>query len=115
MKYLNTIQKHNNLNQVRAIDEPNHGAHHVYHIGNDKFNQEIRFQNGARGYKNSKPGVLDTDLLEVVRDRLTSFENSTFQSIENHYALTAVETALLWLNKRTEDRAHRDVLGYDEA
>lgn len=56
-------------------------------------------------------GVLDTDLLEIVRDRLNDFQNGKFATRENAVALTHIEEALLWMNKRVEDRIERNVLG----
>ena len=82
MRELSTIQKRENLNKVFAADEPGKGgANHEYDIyPAQDFNEEtypyivIRFQNGARKLPDSKHGVLDTDLLEIVRDRLKGFQ-----------------------------------------
>jgi hypothetical protein len=71
----------------------------------------IEFQNGARKLTDSKHGVLDTDLLEIVRDRLRCFQQGEYSTRENAIALTHIEEALLWLNKRVEDRIERNVLG----
>ena len=56
-------------------------------------------------------GVLDTDLLEIVRDRLKAFNQGEYATRENALAITHIEEALLWMNKRVEDRAERGVLG----
>ena len=56
-------------------------------------------------------GVLDVDLLEIVRDRLKCFQSGEFATRENACALTHIEEALMWMNKRKEDRAERGVLG----
>jgi len=121
MNKLNTIQKREKLNEVFAIDEKgNGGANHKYHIKYDKFNNgyisthEIQFQNGARKEPNSIHGVLDADLLEIVRDRLKGFQGGNFATRENAIAITHIEEALLWLNKRVEDRIERNVLGSDK-
>lgn len=116
---LNTIQKHDKLNTVYAVDEPgNGGANHLYAVHyplNDDSGLclEINFQNGARNNPDSLPGVLDTDLLEIVRDRLKGFQRGDFSCRENACALTHIEEALMWLNRRVEDRAERNVLGTD--
>jgi hypothetical protein len=55
--------------------------------------------------------VLDTDLLEIVRHRLQCFQEGDFKTRENAIALTHIEEALLWMNKRVEDRIERNVLG----
>ena len=71
----------------------------------------IKFQNGARKEQNSVHGVIDTDLLEIVRHRLQCFQSGEFATRENAIALTHIEEALLWMNKRVEDRIERNVLG----
>lgn len=123
MRELTTIQKREKLNKVYAADEKgNGGANHRYQILSkpDKQNPEqfvdvtIQFQNGARHEWGSMFGVLDTDLLEIVRDRLKGFQEGEFATRENAIALTHIEEALLWMNKRVEDRIERNVLGTDK-
>ena len=120
MRKLSTIQKHEKLNTVFAIDDPGNGnANHSYWItangcdenGDEYPSQYISFQNGPRKDPDSITGVLDTDLLEIIRDRLIGFQSGEFASRENACALTHIEEALLWLNKRVEDRIERNVLG----
>ena len=107
------IQKDNNLNKVYAVDNPGiGGANHEYLILlHDDEPIEVAFQNGPRAEANSIPGVLDTDLLEIVRDRLKGFQSGGFSCRENACALTHIEEALMWMNKRVTDRAARGVLG----
>lgn len=50
-------------------------------------------------------------MLEIVRDRLRCFQQGEFSTRENAIALTHIEEALLWMNKRVEDRIERNVLG----
>lgn len=124
MEKLTTIQKREKLNDVYTVDEKgNGGANHRYIIckqgvttWQDGANcvgvyTDIQFQNGARKLDNSRDGVIDTDLLEIVRHRLQCFQKGEFATRENDIALTHIEEALLWLNKRVEDRIERDVLG----
>lgn len=121
MRELNTIQKREKLNRVYAIDEKgNGGANHRYEIDcplgeTNGFSQSdvtiIQFQNGARRLSDSVHGVLDTDLLEIVRDRLKGFQSGEFATRENAIALTHIEDALMWMNRRVEDRIERNVLG----
>ena len=115
MRALSTIQKREKLNSVYAIDNPgNGGANHLYNIvgadGNDMC-LTIQFQNGPRKDPNSAHGVLDTDLLEIVRDRLKAFQSGPYSCRENACALTHIEEALMWMNRRVEDRIERNVLG----
>jgi hypothetical protein len=121
MTELSRIQKRRNLNTVLRYGEPGPGgAYHDYvirlepapgYISQYNTDEHIRFQKGPRNEQNSEHGVLDTDLLEIVRDRLISFQAGEFACRENAIALTHIEEALLWMNKRVEDRAERNVLG----
>lgn len=117
---LSTIQKREKLNCVYAIDEPGAGgANHEYLITAsplcyDKELVQINFQHGPRLLPESQHGVIDSDLLEIVRDRLKSFQSGPFACRENACALTHIEEALMWLNCRVEDRIERDVLGTNE-
>ncbi len=118
MRELDTIQKTNKLNRVFAADEKgNGGANHVYLVfcgESDPDTQDVelvQFQDGPRNEEDSINGLLDTDLLEIVRDRLHGFQQGEYATRENAIALTHIETALLWMNKRVEDRAARGVLG----
>ena len=120
MRELSTIQKREKLNKVYALDEAGcGGASHKYRIepigcdeqGNQYISQNISFQNGPRKDDNSVQGVLDTDLLEIVRDRLKGFQSGEFSCRENACALTHIEEALMWMNRRVEDRIERRVLG----
>ena len=115
---LNTIQKRNNLNKVTrmGVEGPG-GAYHSYNIdyidkgGIDTHITKINFQKGPRHLDNSRHGVTDEDLLEIVRDRLTCFTQGDMPTRETEKALQHLEEALMWLNKRTEDRIERNVLG----
>ena len=115
---LNTIQKRNKLNEVWVVGTPgNGGAYHKYRVEYDGdgdgyiTKHGITFQNGPRNDKASIHGILDVDLLEIVRHRLQCFQEGEYATRENALALTHVEEALLWLNKRTEDRAEKNILG----
>lgn len=124
MRKLSTIQKREKLNDVYAADEIGPGgANHRYIIckegetcwcdGSNFIGvvAEILLQRGPRKDKNSQHGVIDTDLLEIVRDRMKSFQEGPFATRENACALTHIEEALMWLNRRVEDRIERNVLG----
>lgn len=129
MEKLSTIQKRNNLNVIyRTGEEGPGGAYHDYDIYPAGFNPLavlgevdsdnvelplacIEFQRGARKDENARHGVLDTDLLEIVRDRLKAFQAGRYATRENACALTHIEEALMWMEKRASDRAERGVLG----
>lgn len=111
---LSTIQKRNNLNEVfRWKDRGAGNAWHRYLIQDPetKGGVVILFQEGPRKDPSSIHGVLDCDLLEIVRDRLKCFQEGEYRCRENACALTHIEEALMWMNRRVEDRAERSVLG----
>lgn len=120
MKKLNfRIQRNNNLNNVYFDDTPGPGnGRHRYSVSTKNEPVEIlldiQFQEGARKEPDSKPGVLETDLLEIARSRLQFFQEGEYRTRENACALTHIEEALMWLAKRAEDRAERNVLGTTE-
>jgi hypothetical protein len=109
------IQRQNNLNKVKYDDTIGAGnGRHYYEIENAESGQtvaQIQFQQGARNVEGSIAGVLEGDLLEIVRHRLQCFQNGEFATRENACALTHIEEALMWLAKRADDRAERNVLG----
>ena len=118
MRKLETIQKREKLNDVFAVDEIGPGgANHEYHItlnnGKDTASDVaiIQMQKGPRKNVDSIHGVIDSDLLEIVRDRLKAFQAGPFASEYNEQALKHIEQALTWMNKKVEDRIKRNVLG----
>ena len=124
MRELNTIQKREKLNDIYAVDEKGPGgANHRYIIckegetcwcdGSNIIGvvADIFLQCGPRKDKNSQHGVIDSDLLEIVRDRMKAFQEGPFASEYNEKALEHIELALMYLNRRVEDRIERAVLG----
>lgn len=126
MEKLSTIQKRENLCDVYAGVKGVGGASHDYMIVKhgsvsveedtitvhpDDVLEAIHFQEGARNDANAIPGVSDEALLEIVRDRLKGFQSGEYASRDNACALTHIEEALMWLNRRVEDRIERNVLG----
>jgi len=121
MEKLKTIQKREKLNNIYMLD--NHHTYSIRKVIEEKSEKEsdveecelvkIQFQNGARKKNESIHGVIDTDLLEIVKNRLEFFQSGDFATRDNAIAITHIETALLYLNKRVEDRIEREVLGTD--
>lgn len=128
MEKLKTIQTQENLNSVYRVGEPGPGgAYHSYeiyradgptpetHPGYCSTNMVqiacIDFQKGPRAAQDSIDGVLDCDLLEIVRDRLTAFQNGPMACVENARALMYLEQALIQMNIRVKNRIERGVLG----
>ena len=113
---LNTIQKREKLNKVYAVGEIGYGnAYHNYIISPcnnpDVILTEIKFQHGPRFEEGSRHGIATVDLMEICRNQLQSFQSGDMATREGAIALTHIEEALLWMNKRTEDRIERNVLG----
>lgn len=115
MRELSTIRKREKLNVVMAVDEPDNGTpNHRYHIVSNKSGSilnVIQFQKGSRSSRGSVEGAIDSDLLEIVRDRLKNFQSGASPSRESAIALTHIEEALMWLNRRLEDRLEKVNLG----
>jgi len=100
---------------VQTLDGPGSGgAHHAYmlqwedaHTGGSAI---IRFQNGPIAEAGAN-GVSGEALMSVLIHRLRCFQAGPFACRENALALTNLEQALMWLQKRTHDRIARNVEG----
>lgn len=110
-----TIQKREKLNEVHRIGlKGPGGAYHDYAIvsaDTQEILAGVEFQKGPRKDPEARHGALDTDLLEIVRDRLKCFQKNGYACRENEKALEHIEEALMWMNRRVEDRIERNVLG----
>lgn len=113
--------------KIQALDNPGHGgANHVYlvsgmdHMANPSMNPEpgvglvlngaIVFQNGPIAEAGVN-GVTQEALLEIVADRLRSFQAGPYACRENDQALARIEEAQHWLQQRTLARMRRGVEG----
>jgi hypothetical protein len=106
--------------KIIALDDKGIGnANHRYSIlisnedTNGQFKSDINnivFQNGAIK-ENGVNGCHNEDLISIVIDRLHGFQSGEFSCRENAIALTKLEEAMMWLNKRTNDRILRGVEG----
>lgn len=109
--------------QIHATDEPGQGgACHEYavHIlsapgvepgitsGKSRF--EVSFQNGPIK-EFGVNGIPDEALYAILIDRLQGFQKGQYGCRENAIALTHLETALMWAQKRTHEREARGVEG----
>jgi hypothetical protein len=130
MKTLND-HKLTGLNEVEitVVDEPGAGgACHYYRIRGfdtdrnpsaaalDGFKASfstlpILFQNGPIQEAGGVNGISHEALLAIVIDRLRSFQAGAYACRDNAIALTHLEDALMWLQKRTRDRVARGVEG----
>ena len=109
MRELEVIMGEDKLNSVWAVDEKEFNANHEYAIfRNDWEIERIQFQRDPTEEKNSITGVTDSDLLEIVRDRLTDLQNSEFACKENENALANVNMALDWLYEKVLEKKRRE-------
>lgn len=111
----------NGLNEaleLQVCDEPGSGgANHEYLVNlHNPVTQSIRpilevsFQNGPikeAGFN----GVSNEVLLVIIIDRMQGFQTGPYKSRDNACALTHLEEALMWLQKRTRERMIRGVEG----
>jgi hypothetical protein len=75
---------------------------------------DITWQNGplGRGADRTEPnGAFVEGVIQAAIGRIQYYQASKFAGRENAIALTHLETALLWLGKRTADREAREVEG----
>lgn len=109
-----------NYTTVLATDELDFNANHEYivvaasvegeEIGLDNPYAKVKFQKGPVK-ENGVNGCHNEDLIAIVIDRLEHLNQGQFACRENSIAITKLEEALLWLNKRTQDRVKRGVEG----
>jgi len=115
----------NDTLKIEVADEPGAGnANHRYIIGpyDDHSNPSaepemlglkrsvILFQNGPI-QEAGVNGVTHEALLAILIDRLEGFQAGAFSCRENALALTKLQEAQMWLQKRTRDRMARGVEG----
>lgn len=70
--------------------------------------ENIHFQEGPIK-EHGVNGITIEDLLVIAATRLEYFQASDFKCRENEIALTKIEEALMWLNKRTDDQISHEV------
>jgi hypothetical protein len=130
---MRTLDEHivntaNDKLKIEVTDDPGKGgANHRYEISGylgdtntsiKSHEQGLRvetvivFQNGAIGEDGTGVnGVTHEALLAIVADRLRSFQKGPYNCRENSIALTKIEEAQLWLQRRTLQRMRRGVEG----
>lgn len=94
--------KYTLLNYIRTFSSP------AEKEGSPTFQEVVFYKlNADNTYEN---GTTLEEMLRVCIERLQNL-NDRFACRENSIAITKMEEALLWLNKRTEDRKARGVEG----
>ncbi len=79
-----------------------------------QFIQKIPSQENPTQLTTVSDGTTNEEVLAVLIDRLNHLYNK-FPSRETAVAITHIETALMWLEKRTKDRIKRGVEGQHKA
>lgn len=75
-----------------------------------QFIQKTPITEGSAELKTVNDGTTNEEVLKVLIDRMNSMQGK-FPCRENAIVTTHLETALLWLEKRTADRKARGVEG----
>lgn len=99
-------------NHTKIIKEDDN-TYDIIKVSNSTALASIRFQNGAT-QETEINGIFMEDLLHIVKDRLEGFNQGKWRCKENSMAITKIEEALLWLNKRTADRKDSGKYGSSE-
>lgn len=120
-----TSHRVNGLNEslrIEVLDEPGQGnACHDYQITDQpagdlpegRVTCNVNFQNGPI-QEAGVNGVSNETLLAIVEDRLLGFQSGSYACRENAIALTKLQEAMMWLQKRTRDRVARGVEGTNQ-
>jgi hypothetical protein len=104
--------------QIEVRDDPGSGgANHIYQVKSGDKDEDVNFiiafQNGPIK-EFGVNGVTGEALLAIEIDRLRGFQNGPYKCRENSIALTHIEEALMWLQRRTVERIKRGVEGTHE-
>jgi hypothetical protein len=75
-----------------------------------QFIQKEPITEGSTELKTIADGTTNEELIEMLLNRM-NYLQSKFPCRENAIAITKLDEALLWLNKRTSDRIKRNVEG----
>ena len=123
---MRTIEKLqiNELNDCLTItaddkNEANGNASHHYTVtlhvpgGPESVVAQVDFQDGPIGEVGFNGGTNEA-LLEIVLDRIASFQSSKFSCRENALAFTHIELGLMYLMQRTRKRVAQGVEGTHE-
>lgn len=86
---------------------------HLYNLLFGRNKLPISFQDGAVKEVGKRNGWQNEELLVILIDRM-KFLHVQFPCRENALAITKLEEALMWLEKRTADRKARGVEGLNK-
>jgi len=81
----------------------------------DSIGLEITWQNGPLanedGSRKEPNGAFVETVIAAAKQRIEYYNETKFRCRENSMAITKLDEALMWLNKRTSDREERGVEG----
>lgn len=87
---------------------------HLYelpHFEKSDHNQMFQFIEKDAAGNTINDGITNEEVLAMMINRLRFMQDNRLPCRENAIAVTKLEEALLWLNKRTADRIERGVEG----
>lgn len=85
-------------------------VYEIRSIHNQELLTKIKFQDGPTK-EGPLNGVFMEDLIHTCINRLEYFQTGGFRCRENACAITHLEEALMWLDKRVKNRRKRGVWG----
>lgn len=103
--------EYNAINELLMTSESGVLDHYTKNINGKKV-LDIKFQTGGTA-TTEKNGVFIEDLIAVTYAKLKEY-NDSMPSRENSIALTKLEEAAMWLQRRKQDRERRGVYGTEE-
>lgn len=89
------------------------GYRKIHAAAGDEY-LNIQLQDGPIG-KNGVNGCQIDDVILFCRDKVLEFNSAKFSCRENAMAITKLDEALMWLQRRTQNREARQVEGTNQA
>lgn len=105
--------------QILAVDDKQFGANHEYKImipfcdeACEKKGYQISYLTFQKGpiHEYGVNGFTERDLLEILKHRLSCFQEGEHACCYNEIALNSIKAAITALDCRTKDRLQRHVL-----
>lgn len=99
-------------NAISSLADGTDVEGHQYQVTAGATTHSLAFQHGA--VKEAGVNGITSEALLAVLIHRTNVLNKRFSCRENALAITKLEEALMWFNKRTADRKARDVEGLEK-
>lgn len=101
------------VNAISILGDGTNVEGHQYQVLAGYKSLQVEFQHGAVK-ENGVNGVTNEALLAILIHR-TEVLNQRYPCRENSVAITKMQEALMWFDKRTSDRKARGVEGHEKA